>query len=78
MERCGTGTNALVFPTSVGSEGVTRVSLTAHPLNGAASCLSSLALGGVVVGDALVLLWGIRGMIRQDGIDQAERFVTDR
>src|SRR5439155_17863331 len=69
---------ALVFPTSVGSEGLTRFSLTAHTLNGSASCLSNLALGCVVFGDALVLLWVIRGMISQDAIDHADGFVTDR
>ncbi len=38
LNRAGTGTNALVFPTAVGSEGWTRFSLTAHSLNGSASC----------------------------------------
>jgi hypothetical protein len=62
----------------VGSAGLLRCALTAHTLNGSGSCGSSLALGCVVFGDTLGLLWVIRGMIRQDALEQAAGFVTDR
>src|SRR5262252_2949259 len=68
----------LWFSPPRGTEGATRFSLTAHTLPSSTSCLSSVLLGCVVCGDTLVLLWVIGHMIRQDAIDHADGFVTDR
>ena len=55
-----------------------RVSLTAHTLTGSAAGVSNLGVGCVGVGDALVLVGVIRGMIAQEAIAHAESLVTDR
>jgi len=55
-----------------------QVSLTTQPLTGAASCLSSLSLCGVVLRDRLVLLWVIGRLIREEAEDHADNFVADR
>src|SRR5262249_36610344 len=68
----------LWFSPPRGTEGATRFSLTAHTLPSSTSCMSSVLLGCVVCGDTLVLLWVIGHMIRQDAIDHADGFVTDR
>lgn len=61
-----------------GTKGATRFSLTPHPLKDSETYLSSLPLCCIVFGNAFVLLWVIRRMIRQDAIEHADGFVTDR